>query len=132
MHLLGNMGDIPHAFLVPNPFDQAGVSSTGLGEMAHDLPSPNPIYQAGVSSIGLGEIAHVSPSPSPFDQGGAYSHSLERESPINGGVIQVEGSCHCFSLDAIRIATGDFDDAFVVGEGGFGKVYKSYTKMVLQ
>ncbi|CAH1430961.1 unnamed protein product [Lactuca virosa] len=32
--------------------------------------------------------------------------------------------CRCFSLAEIKLATNDFDDAFVIGKGGFGKVYK--------
>ncbi|KAJ0766335.1 putative protein kinase RLK-Pelle-CrRLK1L-1 family [Helianthus annuus] len=33
--------------------------------------------------------------------------------------------CHPFSLDEILSATQNFDDALVVGKGGFGKVYKA-------
>ncbi|GKE37609.1 concanavalin A-like lectin/glucanase [Tanacetum coccineum] len=36
--------------------------------------------------------------------------------------------CNHFSLDEIRSATKDFSEAFVVGQGGFGKVYKGYFK----
>ncbi|KAM0042473.1 putative protein kinase RLK-Pelle-RLCK-VIIa-2 family [Helianthus debilis subsp. tardiflorus] len=32
--------------------------------------------------------------------------------------------CRQFTLAAIKAATNDFDDAFVIGKGGFGKVYK--------
>ncbi|XP_076926120.1 uncharacterized protein LOC143589167 [Bidens hawaiensis] len=32
--------------------------------------------------------------------------------------------CRVFSLDEIKWATNDFDEAFVIGKGGFGKVYK--------
>ncbi|KAL7590525.1 hypothetical protein Lser_V15G36627 [Lactuca serriola] len=32
--------------------------------------------------------------------------------------------CRKFSLAEIKLATNDFDDAFVIGKGGFGKVYK--------
>ncbi|KAI3730272.1 hypothetical protein L1987_61441 [Smallanthus sonchifolius] len=32
--------------------------------------------------------------------------------------------CRVFSLAEIKLATNDFDDAFVIGKGGFGKVYK--------
>ncbi|GKA38404.1 serine/threonine/dual specificity protein kinase, catalytic domain-containing protein [Tanacetum coccineum] len=32
--------------------------------------------------------------------------------------------CRVFSLAEIKLATHDFDDALVIGKGGFGKVYK--------
>ncbi|KAM0042465.1 putative protein kinase RLK-Pelle-CrRLK1L-1 family [Helianthus debilis subsp. tardiflorus] len=32
--------------------------------------------------------------------------------------------CRVFSLAEIKLATNDFDDALVIGKGGFGKVYK--------
>ncbi|XP_023741256.1 probable receptor-like protein kinase At1g30570 isoform X1 [Lactuca sativa] len=32
--------------------------------------------------------------------------------------------CQKFSLAEIKLATNDFDDVFVIGKGGFGKVYK--------
>ncbi|MED6132831.1 hypothetical protein PIB30_022615 [Stylosanthes scabra] len=35
-------------------------------------------------------------------------------------------SCRCFSIIEIRAATINFDGIFVVGVGGFGKVYKGY------
>ncbi|KAF7129032.1 hypothetical protein RHSIM_Rhsim10G0054700 [Rhododendron simsii] len=34
--------------------------------------------------------------------------------------------CRCFSLADIHLATNNFDDALVVGRGGFGKVYKGF------
>lgn len=43
-----------------------------------------------------------------------------------GGVIQPEESCRCFSLPEMLIATNCFDDALVIGIGGFGKVYKGF------
>nr|GEX72953.1 probable receptor-like protein kinase At5g61350 isoform X1 [Tanacetum cinerariifolium] len=34
--------------------------------------------------------------------------------------------CHHFSLDEIKSSTNDFDDELVIGQGGFGKVYKGH------
>ncbi|KAI4352421.1 hypothetical protein L6164_006675 [Bauhinia variegata] len=34
--------------------------------------------------------------------------------------------CRYFSIDEIRIATVNFDDVFLIGVGGFGKVYKGF------
>ncbi|KAI8571235.1 hypothetical protein RHMOL_Rhmol01G0103500 [Rhododendron molle] len=42
-----------------------------------------------------------------------------------GASGQLEESCRFFPLSTILKATNDFDDALVVGTGGFGKVYKA-------
>ncbi|XP_058202657.1 probable serine/threonine-protein kinase PIX13 [Rhododendron vialii] len=60
---------------------------------------------------------------------GALSKQLpftNNQNPIDGGVIESEGTCRCFSLDEVLIATNNFDDASVIGKGGFGKVYKGF------
>ncbi|KAG6401997.1 hypothetical protein SASPL_138865 [Salvia splendens] len=37
-----------------------------------------------------------------------------------------ENICRRFSLAELNLATGDFSDEHVIGEGGFGKVYKGF------
>ncbi|KAI8566821.1 hypothetical protein RHMOL_Rhmol02G0071900 [Rhododendron molle] len=48
------------------------------------------------------------------------------EHQIEGGVVQSEGPGRCFSLEEVRIATNSFNDAWIIGIGGFGKVYKGF------
>ncbi|XVE78549.1 hypothetical protein DITRI_Ditri13aG0154400 [Diplodiscus trichospermus] len=36
--------------------------------------------------------------------------------------------CRCFTLAEIEEATSNFDDAFIIGLGGFGNVYKGFIK----
>ncbi|GMP94364.1 hypothetical protein CsSME_00043843 [Camellia sinensis var. sinensis] len=45
---------------------------------------------------------------------------------ITNGVYQSEELCRWFSLAEIQSATNNFDDALVIGKGGFGKVYKGF------
>ncbi|KAG5560773.1 hypothetical protein RHGRI_003949 [Rhododendron griersonianum] len=60
---------------------------------------------------------------------GASSYRLpisKSQNRIDGGVIQSEGSCRRFTLDDVLLATDNFDDASVIGIGGFGKVYRGF------
>ncbi|KAL8257877.1 hypothetical protein R6Q59_029918 [Mikania micrantha] len=52
------------------------------------------------------------------DHGDRKDSSLSSSSLLHNG-------CRVFSLSEIKLATNDFDDAFVIGKGGFGKVYKA-------
>ncbi|KAL8044226.1 hypothetical protein ABFX02_08G033000 [Erythranthe guttata] len=42
------------------------------------------------------------------------------------GISLPSDLCRHFSLEEIKAATGNFDDNFVIGKGGFGNVYKGF------
>ncbi|KAJ0718358.1 putative protein kinase RLK-Pelle-RLCK-VIIa-2 family [Helianthus annuus] len=48
----------------------------------------------------------------------------ERKDPSLSSSSSLYKQCQVFSLAEIKLATNDFDDAFVIGKGGFGQVYK--------
>ncbi|KAF7149592.1 hypothetical protein RHSIM_Rhsim02G0063100 [Rhododendron simsii] len=66
-----------------------------------------------------GKVPYVLPVPPPLQ-------SFESENGVDSGVIQSEESCRCFSLDEILKSTNNFDEALVIGNGGFGNVYKGF------
>ncbi|GAA0184187.1 hypothetical protein LIER_31475 [Lithospermum erythrorhizon] len=43
-------------------------------------------------------------------------------------ISPTEQQCQKFSLAQIKSATQNFEEGLVVGEGGFGKVYKGFIK----
>ncbi|KAI8566851.1 hypothetical protein RHMOL_Rhmol02G0074200 [Rhododendron molle] len=74
------------------------------------------------------KVSDVLPSSDPALPG-ASSNWLpisKSQNQIDGGVIQSEGSCRRFTLDEVLLATDNFDDALVIGIGGFGKVYRGF------
>ncbi|KAD2804627.1 hypothetical protein E3N88_38004 [Mikania micrantha] len=58
---------------------------------------------------------------SSFDQ---QSVQIEDNGEKGPSTSSPDNQCRHFSLAEIKSATNDFDDAFVIGKGGFGKVYK--------
>lgn len=49
-----------------------------------------------------------------------------RKTGRSGSSMLPSDLCRHFLLDEIKTATGNFDDNFVIGHGGFGNVYKGY------
>ncbi|KAL7164125.1 hypothetical protein ACSBR2_040103 [Camellia fascicularis] len=51
---------------------------------------------------------------------------LRSGNTITNDMYQSEELCRWFSLAEVQSATNNFDDALVIGKGGFGKVYKGF------
>nr|GMC57060.1 receptor-like protein kinase FERONIA [Ipomoea batatas] len=52
--------------------------------------------------------------------------NLTSSNPVeDSGPAQSTESCRHFSLDELKSATADFDESYVIGKGGFGKVYRA-------
>ncbi|KAG2715466.1 hypothetical protein I3760_03G078500 [Carya illinoinensis] len=53
-----------------------------------------------------------------------YPFSSSKTKSRTSGSSLPSDLCRCFSLTEIRAAINNFDDAFIIGVGGFGNVYK--------
>ncbi|GKA20829.1 receptor like protein kinase S.2-like protein [Tanacetum coccineum] len=65
----------------------------------------------------------LSQSPS-LDQLSVHEADHHGERTCSSLSSPLNKQCRVFSLAEIKLATRDFDDALVIGKGGFGKVYK--------
>ncbi|KAI7725071.1 hypothetical protein M8C21_018364, partial [Ambrosia artemisiifolia] len=63
-----------------------------------------------------------SASSSSLDKRSMEDHGERKDPSLSSSSLYTQ--CRVFSLAEIKLATNDFDDAFVIGKGGFGKVYK--------
>ncbi|XP_019185179.1 PREDICTED: receptor-like protein kinase FERONIA [Ipomoea nil] len=53
------------------------------------------------------------------------TRSLTSNPVLDSGPAQLTESCRHFTLDELKSATADFDESYVIGKGGFGKVYRA-------
>lgn len=60
---------------------------------------------------------------SSFDERSVHKEEEGQRKDSSSSSLQ-DKQCRQFSLAKIKLATNDFDDAFVIGNGWFGKVYK--------
>ncbi|KAJ0754321.1 putative protein kinase RLK-Pelle-CrRLK1L-1 family [Helianthus annuus] len=65
-------------------------------------------------------VKHYGASKDRSSYGPGYSESKSSHSTLPSD------RCRRFSLREVKAATNEFNDDFVIGNGGFGKVYKGY------
>ncbi|KAH7859243.1 hypothetical protein Vadar_033571 [Vaccinium darrowii] len=107
-------------------FEEGQISQPA--RLASDVDSsPDANYGKNLSRNGT-KVFDTLPSSEPVSSTASSNRFPfpKSQNTIDGGVIQSEGSCRFFSLDETLKATNNFDDASIVGNGRFGKVYKGF------
>ncbi|CAI9283094.1 unnamed protein product [Lactuca saligna] len=56
---------------------------------------------------------------------GPADHSESKSTKSSHSTLPSD-RCRRFSLTELKVATNEFDDSYIIGNGGFGKVYKGY------
>ncbi|MBA0548267.1 hypothetical protein Golob_019376, partial [Gossypium lobatum] len=59
-----------------------------------------------------------------------HSFSIRKSKERRKALPLPDQLCQCFTLAEIQAATNDFDDAFIIGRGGFGNVYKGFISRI--
>ncbi|CAL1392281.1 unnamed protein product [Linum trigynum] len=126
----------------PNPARPTNPSSPVPSSSSTTSPTRLIIIVAGGVVLGLAMVSLLllfvlrrkrkSKSSSNYIDGGSASKSMlpyssfasTNETSKDGSSNLPSELCRRFSLSEIKSATGDFDDNFIIGVGGFGDVYK--------
>ncbi|KAF5766139.1 putative protein kinase RLK-Pelle-CrRLK1L-1 family [Helianthus annuus] len=132
----------------PSPNSYAFINGIEIISRPQNLYSPNPKLiptSTPKGQTGKGQtpivIGKKKKTPYPMMIGGIGGASILlsvlvfivfwRRRVKHYGVVDERSSdgCRRFSLEEMKAATDEFNDSFIIGKGGFGKVYKGYMDM---